>query len=148
MKLQKLIYFAHGWTLAIRNRPLVDESVEAWDWGPVFPTVYHTFKDYGNSPIEGLCSEFQYGSDGWDLLTPEIPTEDKETHKLIEKVLKEYGKFTAAQLSNLTHLEGTPWKLIRPDDSGERGAKIPAKFIRDYFIKIGSVRNSEEHEGS
>ena len=34
MKLQKLIYFAHGWCLAIRREALIMESVEAWKYGP------------------------------------------------------------------------------------------------------------------
>lgn len=51
MKLQKLIYFAHGWHLAIYGEPLIDESVEAWAWGPVISSIYHDFKKYGRDPI-------------------------------------------------------------------------------------------------
>lgn len=35
MKLQKLVYFAPGWYLALFNKPLIDERVEAWKFGPV-----------------------------------------------------------------------------------------------------------------
>src|SRR5208282_4587731 len=51
LKLQKLVYFAHGWHLALRDQPLIDELVEAWDYGPVVPSLYHQFKRYGNQSI-------------------------------------------------------------------------------------------------
>lgn len=52
LKMQKLVYISHGWHLALSDgKPLVsDEYVEAWPYGPVFPSVYHEFKHYGASP--------------------------------------------------------------------------------------------------
>ena len=32
MKLQKLIYMAHGWHLALYDKPLIDEQFQAWDY--------------------------------------------------------------------------------------------------------------------
>ena len=52
IKLQKLIYFAHGFYLAIREKPLVKEKIEAWQFGPVITSVYHKFKDWGSNPID------------------------------------------------------------------------------------------------
>ena len=49
MKLQKLVYFAHGWNLAISNNPLIKEPIEAWDYGPVISTIYNEFKLFGGS---------------------------------------------------------------------------------------------------
>ena len=34
MKLHKLVYFAHGWHLALKGEPLIDETLQAWDYGP------------------------------------------------------------------------------------------------------------------
>src|SRR4051812_39910789 len=51
LKLQKLVYFAHGWYLALAGKPLIEERVQAWQFGPVIPTLYREFKRYGNSPI-------------------------------------------------------------------------------------------------
>jgi len=51
MKLQKLVYFAHGWRLALYNSPLIDEAIQAWQYGPVIPGIYHEFKHYGNRDI-------------------------------------------------------------------------------------------------
>ena len=32
MKLHKLIYYAHGWHLALTGEPLIDEPVQAWNY--------------------------------------------------------------------------------------------------------------------
>ena len=59
MKLQKLVYIAHGWHLAIRRRPLIRESVEAWKYGPVIADLYHEFKKFGNMPITERATEIK-----------------------------------------------------------------------------------------
>jgi len=51
MGIQKLVYFAHGWTLAIYDRPLISQRVEAWDYGPVIRDLYNEFKRFGSSRI-------------------------------------------------------------------------------------------------
>ena len=51
MKLQKLIYYAHSWSLAVYGEPLIEEDIEAWSWGPVVRSVYLEFKDFGSKPI-------------------------------------------------------------------------------------------------
>src|SRR5262245_26249764 len=51
LKLQKLLYFAHGWHLAITGAPLLDEPIEAWQYGPVVSSIYHEFKHFGSRAI-------------------------------------------------------------------------------------------------
>ena len=52
--LMKRVYIAHGFSLALLNFSLLDsrfDDVEAWKYGPVIPSVYHSFKCYRNGPI-------------------------------------------------------------------------------------------------
>ena len=52
--LVKRVYIAHGFSLAMLDKPLIDprfDPVEAWKYGPVIPSVYHSFKQYKASPI-------------------------------------------------------------------------------------------------
>ena len=54
LRLMKLTYIAHGFMLAILDRSALNprfDRVEAWKYGPVIPSVYHSFKAYGNNPI-------------------------------------------------------------------------------------------------
>lgn len=52
LKLQKLVYLAHGWNLAFTGQPLVEESFQAWKYGPVSPKLYDKYKKYGGNPIQ------------------------------------------------------------------------------------------------
>lgn len=52
--LMKRVYIAHGFSLAIHHKSLLDprfDKVEAWKYGPVIPNVYHSFKQYRSNPI-------------------------------------------------------------------------------------------------
>ena len=39
MKVQKLVYIAHGFTLAMCDEPLISSHVHAFQWGPVIPVL-------------------------------------------------------------------------------------------------------------
>src|SRR6478735_3641830 len=51
LKLQKLVYYAQGYHLAIHDRPLFFEPIEAWVHGPVVPELYRSFKQHGSEAI-------------------------------------------------------------------------------------------------
>lgn len=46
LKLQKLLYYAQAWHLALRNAPLFDEDFQAWVHGPVLPSQYLRFRSF------------------------------------------------------------------------------------------------------
>src|SRR5439155_19093596 len=92
MKLIKLVYLAHGWHLALTGRSLIREPVEAWKFGPMIESLYHAFKRYGNSPIPPEAATDAELKDG-----------DGNVKRILDKVWDSYSKYTAAQLSTLTH---------------------------------------------
>ena len=51
LKLQKLLYYAQGFHLALFVARLCPEASEAWAHGPVVADVYHQYKEYGSIPI-------------------------------------------------------------------------------------------------
>ncbi|HJJ46644.1 MAG TPA: Panacea domain-containing protein [Methanocorpusculum sp.] len=46
-----LVYYAQAWAFAKLGHGIFNEEVEAWDDGPVVPSVYHAFKKYGKIPF-------------------------------------------------------------------------------------------------
>ncbi len=114
MKLQKMIYFAHGWHLALYREPLINEEVQAWEYGPVVQSVYHEFKSFGADKIEKLATDFDYSTR--ELCTPRIPLSDQRTIALLNKIWDIYGGYSGIQLSHLTHAPNSAWSNARIDN--------------------------------
>jgi uncharacterized phage-associated protein len=131
MKLHKLLYYAHGWQLGLRDSPLIDETVEAWQYGPVVRSVYYEFRDLGASPITRQATELD--TSAMDLIAPEVPQEDGSSRGLMDRVWQVYGKLSAAQLSQMTHVPDSPWSQTWERAQGIKGVDIPNDLIRDYF---------------
>lgn len=55
LKLQKILYLAQLTYVAInKDLPLIEESFEAWDYGPVLPSLYDRVKRFGKEPIRNI----------------------------------------------------------------------------------------------
>lgn len=103
LKLQKLLYYAQAWHLAIFDKPLFSEKIEAWVHGPVVVSEYHRFKGYAWQPI---------------MENPTLPNLDHEIEAHLKEVLDIYGSKNAHELELLTHAEA-PWLNARkgiPED--------------------------------
>jgi uncharacterized phage-associated protein len=107
LKLQKLLYYAHGVHLAVTGKPLISERVEAWKFGPVVPIIYKAFRRYGAKPITELAVEVDNGT----LVPALIPT-DSSALRVLETVWGSYGKYEGVELSAMTHKPGTPWDQV------------------------------------
>jgi uncharacterized phage-associated protein len=133
LKMQKLVYFAHGWYLALFGEPLIAETIQAWKYGPVIGSLYRILKHYGDSPIERQVRVIT--QDGYlparldrESLSKE---EVKNARAVISRVWEQYGKFSASQLTTLTHSPDAPWSKIPNKDKPE--TPIPNRLIAEYF---------------
>ena len=136
LKLQKLVYFAHGWYMAFCEDPLVDnEYVEAWKFGPVFPSLYQEFKYYGRDPIRERSGTFVRASPRGVRFVAEEEPNDSDVIAILDKVWDVYGWRTAGQLSTMCHEEGTPWDITRRRTQGRVNANIEDELIREHFKK-------------
>ncbi len=53
LSLNKLVYLSQVESLRCTDgTPLFSDAIEAWDYGPVEPAVYHSFKGYGRATID------------------------------------------------------------------------------------------------
>lgn len=105
-KLQKLVYFAYAWTVALLNESaddlhfrLFDAQIEAWIHGPVVPELYHKYKKYGWESIPKV-EEFDNSCFEADILD------------ILEQVWDVYGGFTGNELEMISHRDA-PWKIAR-----------------------------------
>jgi len=137
MKLVKLIYLSHAWYLAITNEPLLPESVEAWKYGPVVPSIYHLFKKYGNEQITQM--EMDYAC----MTYPEVT--NKEVISLLDAIWELYAlNYSGLQLSTLTHEKDSPWYTTWHEKGGsnKKAVIIPNDLIKEYYRnKIKSTQS-------
>lgn len=118
MSLLKLVYIAHGWNLEMRETPLFHNRIEAWQYGPVIPEVYSTFRPQGvsvNSPDPSFSSD--------------VASEDD---KFLHQIYDIYGKMSPFKLSDLTHEAGGPWETATK--WGGWYAEIPNEIIQSHYV--------------
>ncbi len=131
MKLQKLVYFAHGYFLAVTDNPLINDEVQAWQFGPVIPSLYHHIKHYGRNPITGYLRS--------NLDTTQVLPESSVIRTFLRKIWEVYGGLSAIQLSKMTHEPDTPWAQTCKKHSGNGNIGwnivIPDKLIKEHFDK-------------
>jgi len=96
LKLQKLVYYAQSWHLALHDAPLFAEDFEAWVHGPVIHELYQKYKSFGWQPI----------AEDAKLSLP------KETQEFLNEVADEYFACDAYELEQMTHFEA-PWNTAR-----------------------------------
>lgn len=122
MQLQKLVYISFGFYVAVFNERMFDDEIQAWNFGPVIPNLYHALKKFGAGEVTSLIDIEGNIEDN----SPEM--------KIIETVWGSYKNFDTIQLSNLTHQDGTPWSAVW--EQSKREAKIPLDLIRSHYQRL------------
>lgn len=119
MKLQKLVYYSQAWSMAVTDRPLFLDEVQAWRDGPVTPNVYQNHKHLRK------VRDWRYG-DCANLST--------DSRNLVSMVCDQYGHQSGDELSDLTHCE-SPWRDARgnlPEDASSN-ALIPLESMARFY---------------
>lgn len=120
LRLQKLLYYAQGWSLAMRGRALFGDPIEAWNLGPVVPSVYHRYRRFGGRAIN-------------DGETDTRPLVDRETFGFVERIWRTHRQHSAWALVDMTHRE-SPWAdADRGPEGTDRGVEIPHSAIQSFF---------------
>lgn len=119
LRLQKLLYYAQGWSLVTREAQLFPEELHAWKWGPVVPAVYARFSDRSDViKLDELEGE------------PELSSEEAA---LVRRVWEGYSKFSASGLANKTHRE-SPYRNAWQDPEDATGkATIRLEDMEEFF---------------
>lgn len=119
MQLQKLVFFAHGIHLGAFGRPLIDDEVRAWDFGPVIPELYERLRRYGRGVVTDDLPH-----------DPDAIAPDGSEMEAIRTTWETYRDTGAWTLSTISHLEGSPWEQIWRQ---RKYAPIPNDIIQDYY---------------
>jgi uncharacterized phage-associated protein len=137
IEIQKLVYFSHGWHLALRDQNLIEDPIEAWTYGPVVRRLYDAFKKFGSSQITEKAFDWSSSpGGGFSYCIPVMQSDSLEndaySRAVVQSVWAKYGLIPPFKLVEITHLAGSPWQQAR-----ENGRKyIPNTEIKAYFKQL------------
>ncbi len=122
LKLQKLLYYAQAWHLALFDSELMAEDFKAWVHGPVLLSQYHRFKKHRWLPIDD------------DITKPEL---DDRTKKFLDEIVDVFGSETAVALELMTHRE-KPWLEARGDLPPDEPCtqSISKQTMKEYYRSL------------
>lgn len=135
-KLQKLVYYSYAWFIALNNddidhidNSLFSEKPEAWVHGPVFPSLYNAYKEYGWHEIPQKEEKVVFEND--------------DVQNLLETIWEQFGKYSADELEAMTHNED-PWKKARQNISpiSASNNKIDDQVIFCYYNDLSQKKNA------
>lgn len=132
LKLQKLVFIAHGWNLALNDLPLIENRIEAWPYGPVIPELFHELKHFGRGQIDMAITFYDPWKEETDTYKGNFTDDEKA---VLGEVWRVYGSKSAVFLSDLTHRPGTPWSKVRERER----SFISDEMIKQYYkSKVGA----------
>lgn len=131
LEMQKLLYLAHMFHLGHHEEPLVSGLFEAWDYGPVHPSLYHRAKVFGSSPVENVFHSAPDLDDGTEA-------------ELLDDAVEQLSHNRPGRLVAITHWDQGAWaKNYVP---GERGIVIPNEdILEEYKERVRRVRANREN---
>ena len=118
LKLQKLVYYAQAWHLALYDRPLFDEDFQAWVHGPVIPELFQKYQHFGWKPIDQDAHVDLPGS----------------IVKHLEEVADEYFSCDGYELERMSCTEH-PWQRARDGLARDQVSEniIEQNWIKEYY---------------
>ena len=121
-KVQKLLFIAYGYFLAHYNQQLFNEKPKAWPYGPVFPKTrkqvdYSKIIDVEDASLKDIAA-------------------DSEVSDALNRIIDKYSKFSSTQLSDWSHMPGSPWDKTTKEATFTWDYPIPDEYIKEYFSGI------------
>lgn len=125
LEAQKIIYIAHMFYMGRNDGlPLVDGHFEAWDYGPVHPSLYRRVKMFGRSSVQDVFHDVDDMLDG-----PEA--------EILDEAYSSLGHLKAGQLVNATHRPNGAWQAVYKP--GVMGIVIPNQAILSEYQALNGV---------
>lgn len=118
LELQKIVYLANMIHLGHYGRPLVQGCFEAWDFGPVHPTLYRHVKRFGAGPVTAISCNAG-------------PLQGESESSLLHEAVDILSKKTGGQLVSITHWSKGAW--ARNYSPGERNRIISNEDVVDEY---------------
>ena len=139
MKLQELVYIAHGWCLAISGQPLTGDRPEALEHGPEYRRLADALARWGVDPVTSdVDSSTAAGKATETDATLSGAAELSEFEQnVLRRIYNDYGNLDVRNLANVTRSKGTPWDAVYAGGAG-RNRDIPHYLIKAQFVDVAA----------
>lgn len=128
LALEKLVYLCYADYLCATGKRLFEDQIYAFKYGPVIKSVYETYK--GMKDIEeGIASDEHLAHDYAKMpARSRILFADDGMEKIahMDATIKKYGRLSASELVQITHVAGGPWDAV---DKSLPYAELPDSVI-------------------
>ncbi|MCA3642240.1 MAG: DUF4065 domain-containing protein [Methylobacterium sp.] len=115
LQLQKLLYLAQMIHMGRTGAPLFNGQFQAWDYGPVEPSIYHRAKAYGSAALPDIFNNAL----GFE--------ETDQRRKVLDDVCGRFLAFSPGALVDITHSPEGAWASVY--SPGAKGVVIPNEAI-------------------
>ncbi|KRG12647.1 hypothetical protein ACA30_16960 [Virgibacillus soli] len=138
LKLQKILYYLQARYLVDYGKPLFNDDIQKWKYGPVVKSVYHEYKNYGSSAIRNVSSILNVETDDAGKIKDIRfePFDDScllpSDKDIIFETVKNLNKFGAFELVGFTH-EHSIWKDHEREILLNISEPYTTKEIEDFF---------------
>jgi uncharacterized phage-associated protein len=129
LALQKLLYFAHAIFSIEQGRPLVSGYFEPWEYGPVHPAAYRSFKSAGVQNVGNETEDFPVRIGLPNPLIDEV----KPFCRVLRVVVKAGGQEEIVDLSE-------PERKFRESIKNDRLSTVP------FEAKVIKIKPEEQAE--
>lgn len=118
LKLQKILYYVQGYSLAWTGKSPFPEAPEAWKNGPVYPEVRKDAQ-----------------SDYFQTNNADVSILSEDTKAIIDTIVNRFRYHTGIQLANRTHQE-PPWLKARAGIPAleSSNALVDVQDMLEYFL--------------
>lgn len=124
LKLHKMLYIAQMFSIGRRGVGLFDARIEAWEYGPVVPEVYHELKYAGNSAIPPFLFPLRRGN------------LEHEEISFISEIYNMVKDFRGWELVAITHRDGGAWS--NNYEPGKHGILISSEDMKREYDNLWS----------
>lgn len=122
MKAMKLLYYMQAASLVLRNKPLFDDQILAWKYGPVVKSVHDKYYGYRSIVDSNSITDA-------DRADYKLVQSDPAIRDIVNTIYDFYGQRSASNLMQQTHRE-KPWRKTPLNQV------ISNDLIKDYFKDV------------
>lgn len=128
LKLNTLVYLSHGWSLALNNRPLIDDVIEAWHLGPVIPTLYESVRNSSSIPVK--VEEIEGDTNQLKFIDVQ----------LMLSAFEYYKHLSITDITTIAKKRDSPWHKRYMSINDWDSFEIGDDNIKDFFDREMAVR--------